>query len=68
MCRDGPYERIEDAEKLAAILLETGEPAPPKRTAGATSGGDERALRGLPAVGRGVSGAIQGTDPVKAVV
>jgi hypothetical protein len=30
---------------------------------GATAGGDERKLRGIPAIGRGVQGAIPGTRP-----
>jgi hypothetical protein len=29
----------------------------------ATLGGDERRLRGIPAIGRGVTGAIAGTKP-----
>jgi hypothetical protein len=61
-------QRAEAARKLATILLETGEAATPKRTAGATSGGDERALRGLPAIGRGVFGAMSGTSPYHAAV
>jgi hypothetical protein len=28
-----------------------------------TAGGDNRALRGIPAIGRGVTGAIPGTTP-----
>lgn len=31
------------------------------------AGGDSRALRGIPAVGRGVSGQIAGTQPEQAV-
>src|SRR3954452_10637507 len=66
---DAHYEKVEDQRKLAKILLETGGPAPPPtRVAGARSGGDERALRGLPAIGRGVSGTMPGTDPVQAVL
>ncbi len=30
---------------------------------GATAGGDERKLRGIPAIGRGVSGAVAGSSP-----
>ena len=30
---------------------------------GATAGGDERRLRGIPAIGRGCGGAIRGTRP-----
>ena len=36
--------------------------------AGATSGGDGRRLRGIPAVGRRTSGAVFGTDPVRAML
>ena len=43
-----------------------GDEEPLERVAGARSGGDERALRGLPAIGRGVSGTMPGTDPVQA--
>ncbi|HEX5370058.1 MAG TPA: hypothetical protein VFY10_11640 [Dehalococcoidia bacterium] len=34
-----------------------------KLAKGATAGGDERRLRGIPAIGRGVQGAINGTRP-----
>lgn len=51
--------------KLARILLEVGEPAPTVATvARATLAGDERRLRGIPVVGRGISG---GVDPYIAV-
>src|SRR5262245_35837674 len=39
------------------------EPAPSRLSAGATAGGDEWKLRGIPAVARGVGGAIPGTRP-----
>jgi hypothetical protein len=55
-------EHIDDERKLARILLETGEHAPTK-IGHATAGGDERRLRGIPAIGRGVQGAINGTRP-----
>ncbi len=35
----------------------------PVSTGGATAGGDERKLRGIPAIGRGVSGAVAGSSP-----
>lgn len=39
-------------------------PAPTTtNTAGATAGGDNTRLRGIPAIGRGVTGAINGTNP-----
>lgn len=54
-------ERIEDERKLAQILIETGEAAPAQ--AGATAPGDTRKLRGIPAIGRGVTGACKDTVP-----
>ena len=62
------HQRIEDERKLAKILLETGEMAPPAQTAGVTSGGDPERLRGLPAIGRGVSGAMRGSDPLRSLI
>ena len=56
-------EAARDAQKIARIMLETGESAPITSRAGATNGGDERKLRGIPAIGRGVTGAIPGTSP-----
>jgi hypothetical protein len=54
--------QAEDAAKLELILREvTDEPA--SSAAGATAAGDERRLRGIPAVGRGCAGAIRGTRP-----
>ncbi len=50
--------------RLARILIEVGEPAPNMKHTG-TAGGDERKLRGIPAIGRGVAGAIPGTAPHK---
>ncbi len=49
--------------KLARILIEVGEPAPSSRTFRAALPGDERTLRGIPAIGRNVAGAIPGTSP-----
>jgi hypothetical protein len=57
-----------DEQRLAAILLELGEEAPPAGWTGATAPGDRRRLRGIPAVSRGTSGAIAGTDPVRALL
>jgi hypothetical protein len=34
-----------------------------REVAGATGGGDGRKLRGIPAIGRGVAGAINGSNP-----
>ncbi len=59
---DAHHEHLADERNLARILLETGQHAPP--TIGhATAGGDERRLRGIPAIGRGVTGAVNGTIP-----
>lgn len=62
----GRYHRhkqaLEDSAKIAKILLEVGEPLPDTPTK-ATAGGDERKLRGIPAIGRGVAGAVPGTAP-----
>jgi hypothetical protein len=62
-------EAMKDAERLTRILLEVGagEDEPPKVT-GQTPVGDWERLRGLPAVGRGVSGAMRGTDPLRALL
>lgn len=59
--------RLDDERRLARILLETGDEAPPSAT-GSTSGGDPARLRGLPAVGRGVSGTMPGTGPLAALI
>lgn len=58
-------EKIEDERKLARILLETGADAPPATFAGASLPGDTRKLRGIPAIGRGVTGAVPGSIPHK---
>lgn len=60
---DAHAERLHDERRLANILLETGEPAPTTTRAGATPAGDERRLRGIPAIARGVPGHIPGTRP-----
>ena len=51
-----------NAEMLARFARET-DPAMPSRVAGVTAGGDRARLRGLPAVGRGVTGAVRGSVP-----
>jgi hypothetical protein len=40
----------------------------PLSSAGVTAGGDVERLRGLPAIGRGVSGSTVETDPVRALL
>jgi hypothetical protein len=52
-----------NAKLLARVARETGNTLPPRQAPGATAGGDQRALRGIPAIGRGVTGAITGTNP-----
>ena len=49
-------------ERNRRIALETST-TPEVGVKGATAGGDERKLRGIPAIGRGVTGAISGTVP-----
>ena len=61
-------QAVEDERKLARILLETGETAPPKTSAGATSGGDWQRMRGLPMIAKGVGGTAPGSDPLGALI
>jgi hypothetical protein len=57
-------EAADDHAKITRNLIESGEMAPDTLTsAGATAAGDERRLRGIPAIGRGVAGAIPGSSP-----
>jgi hypothetical protein len=51
-----------NAKLLARVARETGQTLT-RQHPGATAGGDTRALRGIPAIGRGVTGAITGTNP-----
>ena len=61
--------QVEDAEKVARIVAEVeGVEEELSSSAGATAAGDGRRLRGLPAIGRGSSGAIPGTDPPRALL
>jgi hypothetical protein len=62
-------QKIEDEKRLAEIILESGgeETEAPKLTRSA-DGHDPSRLRGLPAVGRNVTGAIRGTDPLRALI
>ncbi len=55
--------RVHQAQVLAQILteLDTDTLEPPRTYA--TAGGDHRKLRGIPAIGRSVQGAIPGTSP-----
>lgn len=57
-------EAENDRRKITRNLLESGDIAPETLTAaGGTAAGDERRLRGIPAIGRGVGGHIRGTRP-----
>ena len=56
-----------DLEKVMRLVQEAVDETP-ESTAGSTAGGDGRRLRGIPSVGRGVSGAIGGTDPLRALM
>jgi hypothetical protein len=60
--------QAEDTEKLDRIIREAGGDEEPSSAAGATAAGDSRRLRGIPAVGRGCSSTIPGTDPVRALL
>ena len=60
---DAHAERLHDERRIARIVIETGGTAPDPKHAGATAPGDTRKLRGIPAIGRGVGGAIPGTRP-----
>ncbi len=55
---------VDQAALMVEIVrdLNLDDPYPVIAT-GVTAGGDERRLRGIPAIGRGVSGAIPGTKP-----
>ena len=57
-----------DREKLDPIVREVGEHDEPVSAAGATAAGDGRRLRGIPAVGKGTSGAVWGSDPLRALL
>jgi len=67
---DSAREEAAWRNKLARILLEAGEPEAPHgvKTGSDVGGGDPARLRGLPAIGRNVAGAIPGTDPLRALI
>lgn len=52
---------LDDLERSTARAI--GEGAGDERVHVAGTGADHARLRGIPAIGRGVSGAIRGTDP-----
>jgi hypothetical protein len=51
------------AEDMVRIAMETATTPMTNEQPIATAGGDERKLRGIPAIGRGVPGAIANTKP-----
>ena len=57
-----------DSEKVARIVAEAGELEELASVAGATAAGDAARLRGLPAVSRHTSGAVAGSDPLRALL
>jgi hypothetical protein len=59
-------ERAElgDAQRRARLTAEI-ENAVDERPGSPTAAGDTRKLRGIPAIGRGVAGAMNGTDPLR---
>ena len=57
----------EDARKIERICAEATDEAP-TGAAGQTAAGDGRRLRGIPIHARGTSGAVFGTDPVRAML
>ncbi len=64
-------QEIEDMRKIGRILEETGdvpEAVHGKPLTRSADGHDPARLRGLPAIGRNVSGAIRGTDPLAALL
>jgi hypothetical protein len=68
-------QEIEDQAKIAKIILETGCSADEaevragvRLVSRSADGHDPARLRGLPAIGRNVSGSTVHTDPVKALL
>lgn len=57
-------QRIDDERKIARILLESQAAEVPKTVARATLPGDDRRLRGIPCVARGVAGVTPNGDPL----
>lgn len=55
-------ERIEQSMPKRELTHEEAEQP------SSTAGGDSRKLRGIPAIGLGVSGHITGTDPLQALL
>lgn len=62
---DAEREAMDDAAAAAAAdaTMASAGDTKPLRDGPATAGGDPRRLRGIPAIGRNVTGCIPGTDP-----
>lgn len=55
---------LQEAERVAKIMAQLArETDGPMRVSSPRPAGDERTLRGIPAIGRSVAGAIPGTSP-----
>jgi hypothetical protein len=57
----------DDARKLGRIILESQAADVPKTVTRATLPGDNRRLRGIPCIARGVAGVSPGTNPSSVV-
>jgi len=63
------HEAVAMDRRAAEIVLECGLDIPSRaELSAATAPGDTRKLRGIPAVGPGVPGAIRGTRPDRALM
>ena len=66
-------QEVEDERRIARIILETGGSEKDARASlrlvsRSADGHDPARLRGLPAIGRNVSGEIPGTNPLAALL
>jgi hypothetical protein len=57
---------VELERQVAKIAVEVGADVPEQTPA--TAAGDPRRLRGIPAIGCGVGGAVAGTQPERAIL
>lgn len=57
------HQLREHQADMYAEVLRTIDPDDLEPVYRTTAGGDEQKLRGIPAIGRGVTGAIPGTSP-----
>jgi hypothetical protein len=61
-------EHARDQKKITRIVAQVDELEVATIAVGATAAGDERRLRGIPAVGRGCAGHIRRTRPDSALL